>query len=322
MASGVEAKARRRASRQQKAASGTAGPGAASFEMMQRTHVLLGDGSQVSAQQYINQHAVAGTVKVRVTGMGKQAVRTQESVDAEARLATFKPHKIIAYPFTGSGVEVGRIRQVRLKTNKSWAYSAGVPHGSGRTADIICDWFVLDAEASEKLWAKIAAAEDARLAALPHAQIVESVLETRPHRGGGDAEYLVKWKGYDDEAENTWEPVANLPAELVAAFKAGAFVSLAKRARVVEPAERGGVRAPDWVDDDDDELETVAEAAAKASAGAKAGGGTEGSAEAEAVAAARRLTVPKLREALLQRGLDATGLKAALVARLVEAGGV
>lgn len=225
MASGVEAKARRRASRTQKAASGAAGPGAASFETLQRTHVLLGDGSQVSAQQYINQHAVAGTVKVRVTGMGKQAVRTQESVDAEARLATFKPHKIIAYPFTGSGVEVGRIRQVRLKTNKSWAYSAGVPHGSGRTADIICDWFVLDAEASEKLRTEKLRAEDARLAALPHAATVESVLDTRRRRGGGDAEYLVKWKDYD-ASHNSWEPASKFDSWVNGCAALAAFLKL------------------------------------------------------------------------------------------------
>ena len=61
-------------------------------------------------------------------------------------------------------------------------------------------------------------------------------------------------------------------------------------------------------DEEDDEEMTVGETAARA----------ELKAEADA-AAVGKLTVPKLKEALLQRGLEATGLKAVLAARLLEA---
>merc|ERR1711937_522478 len=37
---------------------------------------------------------------------------------------------------------------------------------------------------------------------------VEKILEKRMKKG--KAEYFIKWKGYDDEAENTWEPIDNL----------------------------------------------------------------------------------------------------------------
>ena len=40
---------------------------------------------------------------------------------------------------------------------------------------------------------------------------VEKILEKRTKKG--KTEYLIKWKGYEDEAENTWEPVANLDCE-------------------------------------------------------------------------------------------------------------
>lgn len=40
---------------------------------------------------------------------------------------------------------------------------------------------------------------------------VEKILEKRMKKG--KAEYLIKWKGYDDEAENTWEPVDNLDCD-------------------------------------------------------------------------------------------------------------
>ena len=40
---------------------------------------------------------------------------------------------------------------------------------------------------------------------------VEKILEKRMKKG--KAEYLIKWEGYDDEAENTWEPVDNLDCD-------------------------------------------------------------------------------------------------------------
>ena len=38
---------------------------------------------------------------------------------------------------------------------------------------------------------------------------VETVLDKRTKKGG-QVEYLVKWKGYDDPDDNTWEPADNL----------------------------------------------------------------------------------------------------------------
>ena len=38
---------------------------------------------------------------------------------------------------------------------------------------------------------------------------VEKVLEKRVKKGG-QVEYLVKWKNYDDPDDNTWEPADNL----------------------------------------------------------------------------------------------------------------
>eukprot|EP00088_Acartia_fossae_P065689 TRINITY_DN81039_c0_g1_i1.p1 TRINITY_DN81039_c0_g1~~TRINITY_DN81039_c0_g1_i1.p1 ORF type:complete len:164 (+),score=73.81 TRINITY_DN81039_c0_g1_i1:36-527(+) len=40
---------------------------------------------------------------------------------------------------------------------------------------------------------------------------VEKILEKRIKKG--KTEYLIKWKGYDDESENTWEPVDNLDCD-------------------------------------------------------------------------------------------------------------
>merc|ERR1719266_159186 len=40
---------------------------------------------------------------------------------------------------------------------------------------------------------------------------VEKLLDKRVKKG--KTEYLVKWKGYEDESENTWEPMDNLDCE-------------------------------------------------------------------------------------------------------------
>uniref|UniRef100_A0AC34GLL4 Chromo domain-containing protein n=1 Tax=Panagrolaimus sp. ES5 TaxID=591445 RepID=A0AC34GLL4_9BILA len=37
--------------------------------------------------------------------------------------------------------------------------------------------------------------------------VVEKILDKRGH--GKKVEYLIKWRGYDDPIENTWEPVEN-----------------------------------------------------------------------------------------------------------------
>ena len=44
---------------------------------------------------------------------------------------------------------------------------------------------------------------------------VEKVLEKRV-QAGNQVEYLVKWKGYDDPDDNTWEPADNLREAKVA----------------------------------------------------------------------------------------------------------
>ena len=44
---------------------------------------------------------------------------------------------------------------------------------------------------------------------------VEKVLDKRV-QVGNQVEYLVKWKGYDDPDDNTWEPADNLREAKVA----------------------------------------------------------------------------------------------------------
>jgi hypothetical protein len=49
--------------------------------------------------------------------------------------------------------------------------------------------------------------------------VVEKILDKRG--SGKKTEYFIKWRGYDDPAENTWEPVANCDCpELIAEFEA------------------------------------------------------------------------------------------------------
>jgi len=44
---------------------------------------------------------------------------------------------------------------------------------------------------------------------VPEEYVVEALLEKKKKRNG-QIEYLVKWEGYSDEEDNTWEPVGNL----------------------------------------------------------------------------------------------------------------
>uniref|UniRef100_A0A914YUV3 Chromo domain-containing protein n=1 Tax=Panagrolaimus superbus TaxID=310955 RepID=A0A914YUV3_9BILA len=49
--------------------------------------------------------------------------------------------------------------------------------------------------------------------------VVEKILDKRGH--GRKVEYLIKWRGYDDPIENTWEPVENCDCpDLITEFEA------------------------------------------------------------------------------------------------------
>lgn len=47
--------------------------------------------------------------------------------------------------------------------------------------------------------------------------IVENILDKRTTKKGR-VEYLIKWKGYDDPADNTWEPEQNCVCFLINTF--------------------------------------------------------------------------------------------------------
>jgi len=74
---------------------------------------------------------------------------------------------------------------------------------------------------------------------------VENILEKRITMKG-KVEYLVKWKGFDDPVDYTWEPAANLPEakELITQFEKNA-----KR------LEKKVIPTPNMTDSDDSELE-------------------------------------------------------------------
>ena len=138
---------------------------------------------------------------------------------------------MIVFPFTGSGAEVGLVRQLRYRTDKSWAYINGVPadierevgpkhfklwvalhtqaalatHSLFALGDVqvhlYCDWYAPDAAASAALRSEETAAEDAHLAAMPGADPTACVAslsqkETLRHPWhGSKVRYMVKWQG-------------------------------------------------------------------------------------------------------------------------------
>lgn len=78
---------------------------------------------------------------------------------------------------------------------------------------------------------------------------VEAVLDSR--RTAKGTQYLIKWKGYDEE-QNTWEPASNVSTDLIRDFKAGQKSAAAKGAakEVVAAAPAG-----EEEEDDDEENE-------------------------------------------------------------------
>jgi hypothetical protein len=48
---------------------------------------------------------------------------------------------------------------------------------------------------------------------------VEKILGKRYNKDLNRREYHIKWQGYDDPSDNTWEPRQNLPAQMVADFE-------------------------------------------------------------------------------------------------------
>ena len=48
--------------------------------------------------------------------------------------------------------------------------------------------------------------------------VVEKLLEKRTSRNG-NIEYLVKWEGYDEPEDDTWEPVCNIEKQMIVEFE-------------------------------------------------------------------------------------------------------
>lgn len=69
---------------------------------------------------------------------------------------------------------------------------------------------------------------------------VAAILDVKAVAGG--TRYLIKWEGYDDEADNTWEPEANLDccSELLAEFKGTSCYADFAATRSSAPADAAG----------------------------------------------------------------------------------
>ena len=71
--------------------------------------------------------------------------------------------------------------------------------------------------------------------------VVEKILDKRGH--GKKVEYLIKWRGYDDPKENTWEPVENCDCpDLIEEFEA-AYALKKQKSKQDKPKESRGTRA-------------------------------------------------------------------------------
>ena len=66
---------------------------------------------------------------------------------------------------------------------------------------------------------------------------VEKILEKRSSEKG-EVEYLVKWKGYDEDSDATWEPASNLcnANKMIEEFN----MNLMNKDKVVEYTDLGG----------------------------------------------------------------------------------
>ena len=64
---------------------------------------------------------------------------------------------------------------------------------------------------------------------------VEKILDKRTRKGA--VEYYVKWKGWDDPSDNTWEPVGNLDCEeLMSVFEKNHKEKGAEKRKAETPA--------------------------------------------------------------------------------------